>query len=115
MYANPADLAQALHLQRFDQAQQVLAERCLNAASHEVDTWCDWFDGQPPELSEGQRATLRLVTTVRATEWWKASDAPWGMLMGYSDIGLVRAPRESALRHVQALIDAGLKEAFGFA
>lgn len=90
---------------RFDQTEQTRAEACLDAASAEIDEWIDWPDGEPqPEVwSHTQRQLVRRVCLARATEHWKASDAAFGAI-GFSDIGVLRAPREGFYRHGMTLI-----------
>ncbi len=116
MYAKAADLAQALHKARFDEREAVLAERCLRAATAEIDGQVDWFYGEPAfdELTEDQRAVVHMVCVDRAAEWWKSADAAF-RLLGYADIGTLRVPPDPFDRHRAALIDAGIKQKWAIA
>lgn len=116
-YAKVNELADALHKTRFDGIEQKVAEDCLDSATAEIDSACDWFGGEPPPLevlSVGQRSGLRRVCVNRGVEWWKAADAAFQMV-GYSDIGILRTPREPFETHRRTLIDLGLKEQWGIA
>jgi len=104
-YARPAELAEELRRDRFDQAEQNRAERCLDAATAEIDEWVDWPDGvpNPDTWTQAQRQLVKTVCLSRAVEHWKAADAAFGAI-GFSDIGVLRAPREGFLRHGMDLI-----------
>lgn len=107
-------MAEGLHRQRFDGTEQTFAESCLDAATLEIDAWIDWR-AAPPEGDDWNptaRALVKRVCVARAVEWWKASDAAFGAI-GYTDIGVLRAPREAFARHGMMLIP--LKEQWGIA
>jgi hypothetical protein len=114
-YAVVADLALALHKQRFDGREQKQAEDCLDVAAGEIDGAADWFGGVPPlleTLTPYQRAGLLRINVDRAVEWWKGAEAAFGA-MGYADIGVLRAPRDDFARFEERIIRLGLKEQFG--
>ena len=77
----------------------------MDAATSEIDNWIDWPFGEarPDTWTPTERALVRRVCLARATEHWKASDAAFGAI-GFSDIGVLRAPREGFYRHGLNLI-----------
>lgn len=116
MYARPSDLAQELRKGSFDSTEQLKAERCLNAATSEIDAWL-FGSAPPPDPKPWSIADQDLVKqkcVARAVEHWKAGDAAFGAI-GYSDIGVMRAPRESFLRHALDIVHLKTIEGWGFA
>ena len=71
--------------------------RCCGAASTEAEhaVGTDHWAELAGELGQG-------VILARGVEWWKANDAAFGVI-GSSDVGALRAPRDGFGRHADAL------------
>lgn len=114
-YATPEELAEALHT-RLTAQNQANLQACVDAASKEADHWIDWQPQVNPLIVEetpaGDAALLHVVVLARAVEWAKANDAAFGII-GYADIGALRAPKDGFNRHAYALLP--LKQGFGLA
>ena len=108
-YARVEELGDALRVQVTAKNSDRLAS-CLDAAASEIDHALDRpagalpYDPIPP--------LLRQVNIARAVEWYKASDAAFGVL-GFADVGTAQVRVDSFARHVAALTP--LVEQFGLA
>jgi hypothetical protein len=84
---------------------------CLDAAADEIDHALGRpadalpFDPPYPPL-------LRQVNIARGLEWYKASDAAFGVL-GFADVGALKVTPDGFARHAAALTP--LVESFGLA
>ena len=96
-YATAAELADALHT-RVTPTNEPTLQSCVDAASQEAD---HWLDTDVPQTHTP--ALLHVVVLARAVEWAKANDAAFGII-GYADIGALRAPRDGFGRHASALL-----------
>jgi len=101
-YATAAELADALHT-RVTPANEPTLQFCVEAASQEADHWLDVGVHVEPPIVETTPALLHVVVLARAVEWAKANDAAFGII-GYADIGALRAPRDGFGRHASALL-----------
>lgn len=63
------------------------------------------------EITQGL-ALANRVNVLRGVEWWKANDAAFGII-GFDQVGAVRAPRDSFARHGATLVP--LKQQWGIA
>jgi hypothetical protein len=108
-YATVEELAAALRIAVTDANREGL-QTCLDAAAIEIDDTIDLPDGAAP-IDPGNPLANR-VNIVRALEWWKSNDAAFGVL-GSTDLGPVRAPKDSFARHALELVP--LKAQWGVA
>jgi hypothetical protein len=106
-YATVEELAQALRVTNVTPALDELYTACLDAAALEID---DAVDRTEP-IPEGN-ALANRVNVLRGVEWVKSQDAAFGII-GSSETGALRAPRDSFARHASTLLP--LKESFGVA
>jgi len=107
-YAGVEDLKLALHKQRATPEEEVVMQRCLDAAAAEIDAFLDRVDPLPDPAP----AEVTETNISRAVEWFKASDAAYGMV-GFQDIGVLKAPVDGFNRHAA---DIGhLKQQWGVA
>lgn len=74
---------------------------CVEAAAAEIDDTIDLGPDDPP--TDPAHPIANRVNIVRAVEWWKAADAAFGVL-GSTDMGVTRAPKEPFDRHRLALV-----------
>src|SRR5262245_46739777 len=109
MYATADELAARLRIQVTAKNQPAL-ESCIAAASAEIDHALDRLPDNP--LPDPAPALIVETCIARATEWWKASDAAFGVI-GFADTGALAAPRDSFARHAATLIP--YTEQFGIA
>lgn len=78
--------------------------KCVDAAAAEITDTIDAGLGVEPLLVDpGQVAIANRVNITRGVEWWKAADAAFGVL-GSTDLGPTRAPKEPFDRHRLALV-----------
>lgn len=110
-YATPEELAAALRLPVTD-ANRPGLQSCIDAAGNEIDAAVDWSELLGAPVGDDVPALVHVVCLARATEWWKASDVAFG-IMGFPEIGAMRAPRDGFARHADALLP--VKEGFGVA
>lgn len=103
-YATVQELAAALRI-AVTPANTDALQTCLDAAALEVD---DAIDAVVPPSPDNP--LCNRVNLVRAVEWWKAQDAAFGVL-GSTDLGPVRTPRDSFARHAKELVP--LKQQWG--
>jgi hypothetical protein len=97
-YATIDQLAEALH-GRVTAANTQLLTDCLEAAAEEIDQYLDrieLLDDPPP-------ASVVRCNVDRAVEWYKAADAAYGMI-GFDQIGVLRAPTDGFARHGYSII-----------
>lgn len=73
--------------------------RCVEGAADEIDFELD-RGGEP--LPDPAPALIVETNVARAVEWWKAADAAYG-IVGYEDIGAIRAPKDGFARHAANL------------
>lgn len=108
-YASLEDLAQAVRVQVTDKNREQL-QRCVDAASIEIDHWlgANLLD---PDSAAGSPLAAE-VCIARGTEYWKASDAIFGVL-GFDGAGVLTAPRDGFSRHAATLMP--LVQTFGIA
>jgi hypothetical protein len=108
-YASAEQLASALRVQVTPKNQAQL-EACVMAASIEIDSDLGRHPDAP--LPDPTPADIEQTCIARATEWWKSSDAAYGVV-GFADTGALRAPSDSFARHSATLIH--YKQTFGIA
>jgi len=105
-YATVDELAAALRI-TVTAANQAGLQACLDAAAIEIDDAVDRLEPIPPENPLANRVNL-----IRGVEWWKSNDAAFG-IVGFTDTGALRAPKDPFIRHAAALLP--LREQFGVA
>lgn len=103
-YATAQELAAALRIS-VTAANSAALQVCLDAAALEID---DTIDALAP--IEPDNPLANRVNIVRAVEWFKSQDAAFGVL-GSTDLGPVRAPKDSFARHALELVP--LKQRWG--
>jgi hypothetical protein len=108
-YCSIDDLAAALRI-AVSPANTDMLTRCCEAAALEIDHTVDSPD--PPDYSEPWNPLWTAVNIPRAVEWFKASDAAFGVI-GYDQTGAIRTPRNGFQRYALALIVS--KQQFGVA
>jgi hypothetical protein len=108
-YCTIDDLAAALHIAVTTANSQALT-RCCEAAAREIDDTIDSSD--PPDYTQPWNPLWTAVNIPRAVEWFKASDAAFGVL-GYDGTGAIHTPRNGFARYALALIPD--KQRFGVA
>lgn len=106
-YATQAELARVLELRTPTPAQQEAMDRCLDAATYEVDSYIG-HDGQ---YAEPYPALAVEVTLERAVEHWSQSFAPYGVFQASGQP--ILTARDTFVRHAHKLLP--LKESFGIA
>ena len=99
-YVTVEELADALHTRVTAQNTDAL-QLAVDAASGECDAWLDRKADDP--LPTPTPPVVRQVVLARAVEWFKAADAAFGII-GYADIGVMRAPRNGFARHAATLL-----------
>lgn len=110
-YATVDELAAAVRT-RVTETSTPILERCLEAATEEIDTCLGWPTVEP--LAAGEvPALVHSVCLVRGVEWYKANDAALGVL-GYNDTGALTPPASTFDRHAAVLVP-GLAQTFGIA
>jgi len=97
-YATVDDLAQALR-QRITPENQTLMQRCLDAAAEEINHDLDRDESPLPDPAP---AAVIQVNVARAVEWWKSTDAAYGII-GVAEIGALRIPRDGFARYAADL------------
>jgi hypothetical protein len=99
-YATVDELADALRLAVTAKNSDRLAS-CLDAAADEIDHAlgrpADALPFVPP-----YPPLLRQVNIARGLEWFKASDAAFGVL-GFADVGALNIKLDGFARHARAL------------
>lgn len=96
-YATAEQLAEALRI-RVTTANQELLDDCLAAAAEEIDADLD----RTEPLPSPPPAAVRRCNVNRAVEWFKASDAAYG-IVGFEQVGLLHAPRDGFARHAVSI------------
>lgn len=107
-YASPDELAAALRV-RVTAENAAALQACLNAAAVEIDHDVDRELDNPIPPDDPLAGRVNLV---RAVEWWKATDAAFGVI-GFDQTGALQAPRDGFARHAAALTP--LKQRWGVA
>jgi hypothetical protein len=92
-YAEVAELAQALRV-RVNAENTALLQACLDAAAEEIDGDLDRIDPLPVPPP----ATVARTNVNRAVEWFKATDAAYGVV-GYEQTGVLQVPNDNFARH----------------
>lgn len=92
-YATPDQLAEALRI-RVTEANTSLLTACLAAAAEEIDHDLDRLDPLP----DPPPAAVERCNVNRAVEWFKSTDAAYG-IVGFEQVGLLRAPSDGFARH----------------
>lgn len=108
-YATVEDLAYAVRT-RVTDANRDYLQRCVDSASEEIDAFLDRFVDE--DLPEPAPAVITSTCVARGVEWYKANDAAFGVV-GYTETGALRAPRDSFERHAIAI--GAWKQQFGLA
>lgn len=108
-YATVEELADALRVQLTSKNSDRLAS-CLDAAATEIDAVLDRPADALPYPSVPP--LIRQVNLARAVEWYKSSDAAFGVL-GFADVGISQVRPDGFARHAAALTPH--KEQFGIA
>ena len=98
-YATVEQLAEVLRIRVSPENTERL-QRCLDDAALEIDFDLDRLVDDP--LPDPAPALIVDVNLSRAVDHYKAQDAVYGAL-GYEDIGIIRAPKDSFARHAQAI------------
>lgn len=106
-YGTVEELAAAVRTRVTEQTTPVL-ERCIEAASEEVDTALGL---ETPLDIAGE--LIHTVALARGVEWYKANDAALGVL-GYNDSGVLTPPASTFDRWA-AVIVPGHALTFGVA
>jgi hypothetical protein len=110
-YATIDELASALRVRVTAQNTDDL-QRCLDAATREIDAWLDRPTGDPVPPDAESQALAASVNIARGLEWFKANDAAFGAI-GFADSGVLRVPGDTFARHAAILIP--LKVQYGIA
>jgi hypothetical protein len=105
-YATVDELAAALRI-TVTPANQAGLQTCLDAAATEIDAAMDRVD--PIAQTD---ALANRVNVLRGVEWFKGQDAAFGVI-GMSETGALRTPKDGFARHQAALIPN--KQLFGVA
>jgi hypothetical protein len=107
-YTTVDDLAAKLKI-RVTPDNEPMLQACVDAAAQEIDHYTDRLSGSPIDPDDPLAGQVNLV---RAVEWWKASDAAFGVI-GFADTGALQAPKNAFARHALALTP--LREQWGVA
>lgn len=97
LYVQPADLAKQL---AFRDADDPRLQACCESATEGIDSWVGNITAQ---FVEPIPATIARVALSYAVDIWKQPDATFGV-MGLSETGAVRAPRDLLARHEAELL-----------
>jgi len=92
-YASVEDLALALRV-RVTPDNTVVLQACLDAAAEEIDHDLDRTDPLPATPP----AAVVRCNVNRAVEWFKSTDAAYG-IVGFEQVGLLHAPKDGFARH----------------
>jgi hypothetical protein len=110
-YCTPDELAAALRIAPTLKNADLL-DKCVTAASREIDHDRDPMTTAPPLTDTGDLALAHMVCIARGVEWYKSNDSVFGMV-GFADTGVLAAPRDTFARHAATLIP--LRQQFGVA
>jgi hypothetical protein len=114
-YALVEEVAEALNINRELSPDEVVRIwRCIESSSAEIDAAIGWYGDEPDPGSwnDSEYSLANSICIVRSVEWWKANDAAFGVV-GSSETGILRTPREGFERHRNVLMP--LIESFGIA
>lgn len=106
-YATVEELARVLELRTPTPAQTEAMQRCLDAATFEVDSYV----GHDAQYVAPYPALAAEVTLERALEHWHQSFAPYGVFQASGQP--ILTARDTFIRHSHKLLP--LKETFGIA
>lgn len=109
-YAESTELARILKIRTPSTEQTAALERCLDAATQEIDAYIDL----PADtvLDSGQTAIAEQVCLERAAELWKLQEVQFGILLG-TEGESTRIARDTWAKHAVTLWP--LKGQWGFA
>ena len=109
-YAESTELARILKIRTPSTDQTAALERCLDAATQEIDAFIDL----PADvvLDSGQTAVAEQVCLERAAELWKLQEVQFGILIG-TEGDSTRIARDTWGKHAVTLWP--LKQGWGFA
>lgn len=97
-YATPDELAAALRVPVTAKNLELL-QFCVDAASREIDHYCDRHVDDP--IPDGD-PLAHIVCLGRGVEHYKVNDAAFGVI-GFADTGVLAAPRDTFGRHAATL------------
>lgn len=97
-YATTDELAQALRV-KVNAENTALLQACLDAGAEEIDAALDRIDSLP----DPPPAAVNRTNVNRAVEWFKATDAAYGVV-GYEQTGVLQVPNDNFARHRVTLI-----------
>lgn len=110
-YAEATELARILKIRTPSTDQTAAMERCLDAATVEIDAEIDL----PADtvLDSAQTAIAEQVCLHRAAELWRLQEVPLGFVGLDSELGAARLAADSFRKHAITL--GPLKQGFPFA
>jgi predicted metalloenzyme YecM len=108
-YVDTTELARVLKIRDPSDAQEAAMDRCLEAATAEIDKELGLETGL---TSASDIALVEQVNLERAAELWKLQEVQFGQIIG-SELVTGSAPRDTWKKHAITL--APLKETWGFA
>jgi hypothetical protein len=108
-YATLAEFIRLLRIEAPSVEQQASLQKCLDAATLEIDTHLSWLETPPATFTPEQQALLTIVNLDRASEHWR--NTPFGALNTGPDLPPVLTARDSWYRHARKL--ASLKTSWG--
>jgi hypothetical protein len=111
-YVDTDELFRVLQIRQPTADQITAGERCLVAASFEIDQEID-FEADADALGGGALALAREVCLERAVEHWRQGGAPFGLVGFGADSGAAFVARDTWDRHAFKL--APIKQQWGFA
>jgi hypothetical protein len=98
-YATVEQLAKALKT-RVTAENTAGLQACLDAAALEIDRYVD--RDVPPTQGTPEWALAERENILRAVEWARANDYPFGFA-GFEETGVLMAPKDVFGRHAAAL------------
>src|SRR5262245_46961515 len=110
-YAETTELARVLKIRTPTTEQTAAMERCLDAATEEIDSFIDLSDEDV--LTPGQTAIAEQVCLERAAELWRLQETPFGIILNEQTGDTTRLARDSFAKHAITL--GPLKRQWGFA
>jgi hypothetical protein len=97
-YATPDELAAALRVTVTAKNQELL-QFCVDAASREIDHYCDRHADDP--IPDGD-PLAHMVCLGRGVEHYKVNDVAWGAI-GFEGVGVIAARPDTFGRHAATL------------
>jgi len=107
-YATLDEFKRVMRLDNPTPEAEAAAQRCLDAAFHEIRAYLSWLD-TVPTLGDDELALLATTNIDRAAEHWRLT--PYGALNTGADLPPVLTARDSWYRHARKL--APLKTSWG--